>query len=149
MWAQLRGAGAPGISHSGKLLLTPVNSHPKGAQGEKSVSEADLELEPEKRAADRTCGYKGVQNRTADTGTDKPACRSPDLASSQYLHRPTQQEASRQESPGDVVCGDQPPVSPIQSAEKRGRKSKRSKRKITSPERELRLMVSLFILLEW
>ena len=135
MWDQLRDAGAPGISRSGKLLLTLVNSHPKGAQGEKhSVSEADLELEPEKRAADRTCGYKGVQNRTADTGTDKPAFPSPDLASSQYLHRPTQQEARKQESPGDLVCGDQPLVSPIQSAEKRGRKIERGKWKITSPK---------------
>ena len=88
------------------------------------VSEADLELEPEKRAADRMCGYHGVQNRSADTRGNKPAFPSPGLGSSQCLPWPTQQEARKNEGPGDLVCGDQAPVSPIQSAEKRGKGSR-------------------------
>lgn len=114
--------GSATVENYYSLLSTPI---PKEHKGKKNcVSEADLELEPEKRAADRMCGYNGVQNRSADTRGNKPAFPSPGLGSSQCLPWPTQQEARKHEGPGDLVCGDQPPVSPTQSAEKRGKGSR-------------------------
>ena len=90
-----QGSAAVGSYYS--LLSTPI---PKEHKGKNSVSEADLELEPEKRAADRTCGYKGVQNHSADTRTNKPAFPSPDLGSSQCLHRPTQRKLESRRAQG-------------------------------------------------